>query len=177
LVLKEAFRDAAVERLRLRLTETGNRLEQGSLFLEYPKQAFGSSNVPLLIRDSSDLRTDALVRRFALIPRDVAMAIKTKEGMLYWASAHFCELAARPLSMITGKGSHQIWPDRYGEVIFNHDREVADTQEPTLFSEALWVGQKLKSRMAIRFPLRLRAGGIEKIGVIGFNPILTSRIA
>jgi hypothetical protein len=179
LVTAEAHRDSATQQLRRRLEDTNWRLERGPLFLECPEGNRGrSTNRLLLVRNQID-EYDQLLRNYAIIPREIAMTIKTREGRVSWAHAHFCDVAARPVTMIIGKDLHEIWPDRYGEIMFEHDRDVANRQRAMLVSECLWLEKKLRARIAFRFPLRVQTVPdiIESIATIGFSPFASALVA
>ena len=177
LVLAEQYRDEAIESLRQRLLETNWCIETGLLFIELPKGNYGGvGRRTILVRNPLD-ENDQLFRKYAIIPRGVAMAIKNHAGQVDWASARFCELAARPLSMIIGKGSHEIWPDKYGEIIFGHDLEVVNRRKSILYPESLWVQNRLRTRFSIRFPLELRETRVDQIAVIGFDPFSAMFVA
>lgn len=168
LVTAECRRARWEEKISNRLMETNWRLQPGPLFIEV---VHTGRDQTLLVRNSND-ENDQMYRKYVLIASDVAMGIKTNEGLLRWASRHFCELAARPLSMIMGLGSNQIWPDKYGEIIFGHDLEVAQRHEALCYFESLWDQSRntLSARFAIRFPLGIPTDNVERIAVVGFNP-------
>jgi hypothetical protein len=179
LVISQYELDTYLKYLRRCLDSVNWRIEAGPLFIERPEPNTKIRFSPpvIVIRNTQGEEDDQTLRKYVFLPDDHALAIKDAMGLIQWGSPQFCELASQRLSLIIGRGSNEIWPDQYGEIIFAHDLEVVSRQESMLYLEPLQVDRMLRSRVAIRFPLVVSSNQPKQIAVIGFSPFSKARLA
>jgi hypothetical protein len=166
LITAEYLRTSVENDVQDDLTQHNSQFEPGALSL---RSVTSDSEITgaLIVQDTKS--PDNQVLHYQGLPPDVAMAMKDKAGRVLWANAHYQRLLTLPVSDILGKSAPEIWNDKYGQLIYEHDREVLAKGSTPIYVESLKVGESVRTTLSVRFPLSFPEDFPRRIGEIRFD--------
>jgi hypothetical protein len=158
------FYCAKIQQLRKQLNR-GRRADTGRWSIITPSPDLAD----LYIRDE---QTGASIHLgAAAIPPDIVLVLKGRRTLgVDWTNLNFAGVFGQTLPQVLKRTAREVFEGKWGELIYQHDREVRSLKAPKLYLESVPVGGLLQDRFAFRFPyISPGQETFTQIGVIAFD--------
>jgi hypothetical protein len=163
-----------LHRLRRELVRSHWRVAEGRWTVQQPSNK-NSETISVI-----DTYTGDVVKLGAgAIPSDLVMVLKNRRSLgVEWSSVNFTSIFGKRLAEIRKKNARKIFDGQYGEIIYDHDREVRSLKSFKVYLECVATGEVVLQRFAFRFPyLRPGRKKFHLVAVIAFDASIFSILA
>jgi hypothetical protein len=162
-----------LQRLRSDLAKSRGRVTDGRWAIASHTKDFSTISVV-------DKRNGTTIQLGAgAVPSDFVMVLKNRRSLgVEWSSVNFVGIFGKNLNDIRKKSALQVFDGRYGEIIYEHDKEVRSLKTLKVYLETVSTGKAILQRFAFRFPYsRPDRKAFRLIGVIAFDASAASVLA